>query len=304
MRNIRMLCVAAVCILAASVLIACGAIDDENQSAVSNTYSTEAKQQSADKLDKLNEAAKIAYNSAVMTVTDNQCRGISIEETMAQGFFEKAHTQEGLAIGSDNGCEAEGDKSINSELSLKYDNIIVYVGMTDFGYGNDIFVQTCDANDPACIGQYPDEVKEPGKVKWTEFCVKSDSAAETENDLKTLNMAAKTGYNLACVITDENGTGIKETFVQGVFKQANSADGLKTSRVAEVSADGDKQMNELMTSEFDGINVYVGYTEIDGEEQIFVQTRNNCGGNAVGQYPAPPENENGAVWGEFTGSAK
>lgn len=41
MRNIRMLCVAAVCILAASVLIACGAIDDENQSAVSNKNSAD-----------------------------------------------------------------------------------------------------------------------------------------------------------------------------------------------------------------------------------------------------------------------
>ena len=270
----------------------------DNNSAGKN-FNKESEEQ---RLKDLNEAAKAAYNSAAWIVADKECLGISLEKCMEQGVFAKSHTVDGLVIGFDNICDAEGDISINNEISLGFDDLVVYVGLTDLGHGEDLFVQTRDKIDHNYIGQYPDAVQtsDIGKVIWTEFCFQSDTT--TDNDLETLNYAAKEAYNLVSEIASEkynHGIGIEEMFQQEEFKTAHSAEGLNTYIGAELSSNGDRFLNELIAGEFDGINIYVGYTEIDGETLIFVQTRNDGDGDVIGQYPKPFNEEDRVVWGVF-----
>ncbi len=127
--------------------------------------------------------------------------------------------------------------------------------------------------------------------------------SEDLSRLDEMNAAAKVAFNAAAeYITDCECCGISmnEVFENGSFKQADSETGLLLGDNS-VGADGDKALAKALKScEFTDGFVFVGRTEINGEDTFFVQYRAQEGGY-IGQYPSriTAERAERAEWGTY-----
>ena len=126
------------------------------------------------------------------------------------------------------------------------------------------------------------------------------SDLDKSNSVKDLNKTAFACYNgIDQILNDYKAKGVSfdECFKNGVFANLNSKDGMKTGFNYKYRSETDREINALASMFARGnISVYVGRTEIDGEDSCFVQVKDNRTGK-VGQYPHRTQGE--ATWGTF-----
>ncbi|MBO4865760.1 MAG: hypothetical protein J5582_04215 [Ruminococcus sp.] len=126
------------------------------------------------------------------------------------------------------------------------------------------------------------------------------SDLDKSNSVKDLNKTAFACYNgIDQILNDYKAKGVSfdECFKNGVFANLNSKDGMKTGFNYKYRSETDREINALASMFARGnISVYVGRTEIDGEDSHFVQVRDNRTGK-IGQYPHRTQGE--ATWGTF-----
>ncbi|SEL38263.1 hypothetical protein [Ruminococcus albus] len=126
------------------------------------------------------------------------------------------------------------------------------------------------------------------------------SDLDKSNSVKDLNKTAFACYNgIDQILNDYKAKGVSfdECFKNGVFANLNSKDGMKTGFNYKYRSETDREINALASMFSRGnISVYVGRTEIDGEDTYFVQAKDNRTGK-VGQYPRWTDGT--AEWGTF-----
>lgn len=126
------------------------------------------------------------------------------------------------------------------------------------------------------------------------------SDLDKSNSVKDLNKTAFACYNgIDQILNDYKAKGVSfdECFKNGVFANLNSKDGMKTGFNYKYRSETDREINALASMFSRGnISVYVGRTEIDGEDTYFVQVKDNRTGK-VGQYPRWTDGT--AEWGKL-----
>ena len=126
------------------------------------------------------------------------------------------------------------------------------------------------------------------------------SDLDKSNSVKDLNKTAFACYNgIDQILNDYKAKGVSfdECFKNGVFANLNSKDGMKTGFNYKYRSETDREINALASMFSRGnISVYVGRTEIDGEDTYFVQVKDNRTGT-VGQYPRWTDGT--AEWGKL-----
>ena len=126
------------------------------------------------------------------------------------------------------------------------------------------------------------------------------SDLDKSNSVKDLNKTAFACYNAVDSILDNyeaKGISLDECFKNGVFANLNSKDGMKTGFNYRYKSEVDREMNAVASMFSRGnISLFVGRTEIDGEDSYFVQVKDNRTGK-VGQYPRWTDGT--AEWGTF-----
>lgn len=251
-------------------------------------------------LKKANATAKSAYAIVMEYLVDMETIGKPIGKEGIELYFPSAHSEDGLAY-PDGNASAEGDSYILRELPKQTpDKATVYVGVQN----DTVFVQVKMGD---TIGQYPDPLSPETQenAKWTEFLT-TETSSYPEADISSLNSTAKALYNTAVELLADNeciGKSNSQTFEEGCFAQANSPEGLAVGLDKSYENEGDKQLNSAASVDTDAdITVYAGLADINGEESLFVQVRDNSSGN-IGQYPFPSDDGSNIVWTKFSMNA-
>ncbi|WP_024857746.1 hypothetical protein [Ruminococcus albus] len=141
---------------------------------------------------------------------------------------------------------------------------------------------------------------DPGNSSNVPVGITVYSDLDKSNSVKDLNKTAFACYNgIDQILNDYKAKGVSfdECFKNGVFANLNSKDGMKTGFNYKYRSETDREINALASMFSRGnISVYVGRTEIDGEDTYFVQAKDNRTGK-VGQYPHPTDGT--AEWGKL-----
>lgn len=141
---------------------------------------------------------------------------------------------------------------------------------------------------------------DPGNSSNVPVGITVYSDLDKSNSVKDLNKTAFACYNgIDQILNDYKAKGVSfdECFKNGVFANLNSKDGMKTGFNYKYRSETDREINALASMFSRGnISVYVGRTEIDGEDTYFVQVKDNRTGK-VGQYPHPTDGT--AEWGKL-----
>ena len=228
----------------------------------------------------LNSIAKTAYNSAAEYIADMECEnGTDMITTVTGGGFPQAYSAEGLTVSRRASAE-KGDKNINEELKWNYEGVIVHVDIDTAGE----LTVSAENPDGGVVGYYP------VRSQSSQSAYESEPLAALKkkiSNLKTLNGEAKTAYNAVAEFLAEKeaeGTPIEECFESGIFGALNTADGLLIDPDAAYDKEGERCVNEYMSSYGADVTrrVYVGYL---GGYDFFVQVRDDESG-LIGQYPS------------------
>ena len=233
-------------------------------------------------LNALNSIAKTAYNSAAEYIAEMECEnGTDMITTVTGGGFPQAYSAEGLTVSRRASAE-KGDAEISTAIVQNgvSDIVIVHV---DIDAAGELTV-SAENPDGGVVGYYP--VRSQSSQSGQDSAPLAALQKKISN-LKTLNGEAKTAYNLVAEFLadkEAEGTPIEECFESGIFGALNTADGLLIDPDAEYDKEGEKRVNEYMSS--DGVDgtrrVYVGYL---GGYDFFVQVRDDESG-LIGQYPS------------------
>ena len=233
-------------------------------------------------LNALNRVAKTAYNSAAEYIAEMEYEnGTDMMTTVTGGGFPQAYSAEGLTVSRRASAE-KGDAEISTAIIQNgvSDIVIVHVDINTAGE----LTVSAENPDGGVVGYYP------VRSQSSQSAYESDALAALQkkiSNLKTLNGKAKTAYNaVAEFLADKEteGTPIEECFESGIFGALNTADGLLIDPDAAYDKEGEKHVNEYMSS--DGVDVtrrvYVGYL---GGYDFFVQVRDDES-DMIGQYPS------------------
>ncbi|ADU23239.1 hypothetical protein [Ruminococcus albus] len=143
-------------------------------------------------------------------------------------------------------------------------------------------------------------ISDPDNKNTISGSIKVYSDLDKSNSVKDLNKTAFACYNgIDQILNDYKAKGIslEECFKNGVFANLNSKDGMKTGFNYRYKSEVDREMNVVASMFARGnISLFVGRTEIDGEDTYFVQVKDNRTGK-VGQYPRWTDGT--AEWGIF-----
>ncbi|MBQ9542165.1 hypothetical protein [Ruminococcus sp.] len=228
----------------------------------------------------LNSIAKTAYNSAAEYIAEMECEnGTDMITTVTGGGFPQAYSAEGLTVSRRASAE-KGDAEISTAIIQNgvSDIVIVHVDINTAGE----LTVSAENPDGGVVGYYP--VRSQSSQSGQDSAPLAALQKKISN-LKTLNGKAKTAYNaVAEFLADKEteGTSIEECFESGIFGALNTADGLLIDPDAAYDKEGEKRVNEYMSSYDATLRVYVGYL---GGYDFFVQVRDDESG-LIGQYPS------------------
>lgn len=227
----------------------------------------------------MNANAKTAYNCLAEYMIDNECIGISMQQTFDEGMLGKAETADGFTLGEDGGSEFE--KKLNrTDISGK---VTIYTALCEIHGENSFFVQVKDT-DTGVIGQYPSPIdaEDADKVVWTEYFVSEPKPSSFDSD--ELDLAAKVAYNAAMTYLteeqDETGADFTDIVTNGGFPQAYSAEGFTVAPDAAAEK-GDSAIYDDMCYNYENVVVHA---DISSSGDLSV-TVTNTDGSGQGMYP-------------------